>query len=30
MKYVLKVGDMVVALQVGAGFYILDKVVKAA
>lgn len=28
MKYVLKVGDIVVALQVGAGFYILEKVVK--
>lgn len=28
MKYVLKVGDMVAAFQVGAGFYILEKVVK--
>lgn len=27
-KYVLKAGDMVVVLQVGAGFYILEKVVK--
>lgn len=28
LKYVLKEGDMVAALQVGAGFYILAKVVK--
>lgn len=28
MKYVLKVGDMVVVLQVGASFYILEKAVK--
>ena len=30
MKYVLKAGDMVVVLQVGAGFYIMEKVVKVA
>ena len=29
-KYVLKEGDMVVVLQVGAGFYILGEVVKVA
>lgn len=28
MKYVLKEGDMVVVLQAGTGFYILEKVVK--
>lgn len=27
-KYVLKVGDMVVALQIGTGFYILERVVE--
>ena len=27
-KYMLKAGDMVVVLQAGAGFYILEKVVK--
>lgn len=28
MKYVLKAGDTVAVMQVGAGFYILEKVVK--